>query len=67
MSSFLPKCILKQFWKLLNRYKSNIIFLKGESGGEGKIFPRVFLNRYEDRLCKGVLNIPLLQCLSSLF
>ena len=25
--------------------------LKGESREQGKIFPRLFLNRYEDRLC----------------
>ena len=59
---------IKSFSKLqyfLYRYKSNTTFLKGESREEGKIFQRVFLNRYEDRLCKGVLNIPPLQCLSS--
>lgn len=44
--------------------KSNITFLKEE---RGKIFLCLFLDKYEDRPCKGVLNIPLLQGLSSIF
>lgn len=31
--------------------KATYTLLKGESREEGKIFSRVFLNRYEDRLC----------------
>ena len=40
-------------------------FLKGES--RGKFSCAIFSTDNEDRLCKGVLNIPPLQCLSSVF
>ena len=42
-------------------------FLKGESRERGKFSRAIFSTDNEDRLCKGVLNIPLLQGLSSVF
>ena len=35
-----------------HRNKSKTTFLKGGNRGKGKIFPRVFLDWYEDRLCE---------------
>ena len=67
----LPEEAIELLWKILtqsilNRYKSNTTFLKGEGKGKENFSCAIFSTSYEDRLYKGVLNILLLQCLSSL-
>lgn len=66
----MPEEAIELLWKILtqsilNKTKATYTLLKGEN--RGKIFSHVFSTDNEDKLCKGVLNIPLLQGLSSVF
>jgi hypothetical protein len=47
------------------KQKQHNILKRREQGGGEKFFSAFFSTDNEDRLCKGVLNIPLLQGLSS--
>ena len=52
---------------VFHRNKSDTTILKRRERGQGKFSSAIFSTDNEDILCKGVLNIPLLQGLSSVF